>query len=253
MSCSWYDTQYTNNWLSKMWKTESTTDIHTLVQTNRYSLHPTHCCFCCRGRRCSCCMGMDFLRSTQIEREGEAEREGGAAAGGVEWSWNVRLSLAVQSSLLYITRVGFSDIHPTLYVVSPWWNRLDSVLFGPRRTGLAHPWTRYRVGPLSENPTLVLLSKDLCGGGDESVFVRSILSGAINRLRLKSPRISVDSICGQAFRPFSCRVLGSTVIPRAPRFAHFWQQIFGISIHINNMTLHAPKISCQNVQNGGLL
>ena len=44
-------------------------------------------------------------------------------------------------------RVGFTDIHPTLYVVSPWWNRSDSVLFGPRRTGLALPWTRYRVGP----------------------------------------------------------------------------------------------------------
>ena len=34
-------------------------------------------------------------------------------------------------------RVGFLDIHPTLYVVSPWWRRLDSVLFGPWRNGLA--------------------------------------------------------------------------------------------------------------------
>ena len=33
---------------------------------------------------------------------------------------------------------------------------LDSVLFGPWRTGLALPLTRYRVGPLSENNTLVL-------------------------------------------------------------------------------------------------
>ena len=37
--------------------------------------------------------------------------------------------------------VGFSDSHPTLYVVSPWCNRLGYVLFGPRRTGLALPWT----------------------------------------------------------------------------------------------------------------
>ena len=37
-----------------------------------------------------------------------------------------------------------------------WWNRLDSVLFAPWRTGLALPWATYRLGPLSENPTLVL-------------------------------------------------------------------------------------------------
>ena len=44
-------------------------------------------------------------------------------------------------------RVGFSDIHPTLYVVSPRWNRLDYVLFAHRElawlflephTGLDH-------------------------------------------------------------------------------------------------------------------
>ena len=33
--------------------------------------------------------------------------------------------------------------------------------------GLAHPCTRYRVGPLSENPTLVLKSKDLWFGSGE--------------------------------------------------------------------------------------
>ena len=38
-------------------------------------------------------------------------------------------------------RVGFSDIHPTLYVISPWLGQLGSVLFGPWRTGLALPWT----------------------------------------------------------------------------------------------------------------
>ena len=58
-------------------------------------------------------------------------------------------------------RVGFSDIHPTLYVVSPWWNRLDFVLFGPWRTGLPLPETTYRAGPLSNNPTLMLQNNDL--------------------------------------------------------------------------------------------
>ena len=47
----------------------------------------------------------------------------------------------------------FSDIHPTLYanVVSPWWGRLGSVLFGPWRTCLALPlpWTTNRIGWLS--------------------------------------------------------------------------------------------------------
>ena len=41
--------------------------------------------------------------------------------------------------------VAFSDSHPTLYVVSPRWNRLGSVLFGHRRIGLALQWTKYRV------------------------------------------------------------------------------------------------------------
>ena len=36
------------------------------------------------------------------------------------------------------------DSHPTPYVVSPWLNRLGSVLFGPQR--LALPWTTYRFG-----------------------------------------------------------------------------------------------------------
>ena len=35
-----------------------------------------------------------------------------------------------QSSLLQRTRVGFSDIHPNLFVVSPWWNRLDCLAHG---------------------------------------------------------------------------------------------------------------------------
>ena len=61
-----------------------------------------------------------------------------------------------QSSLLKSMQVGFSDTNPNLYVVSPWWNRLDSVLFGPLRTGLALFWTRYKVGLVSEKPTLVL-------------------------------------------------------------------------------------------------
>ena len=43
------------------------------------------------------------------------------------------------SSLLYSMRVGFLDIHPTLYGVSSWWNRLDSVLCGLWRTGMALP------------------------------------------------------------------------------------------------------------------
>ena len=77
-----------------------------------------------------------------------------------------------QTSLLKSTRVGLLDIHPTLYVVSSWWNRLDYVLFGPWRTGLALPWTRSRDGPLSENPTLVFKRKDLwliCSFLQESV------------------------------------------------------------------------------------
>ena len=51
--------------------------------------------------------------------------------------------------------VGFSDSPPTLYLVSPWLNRLRYVLFGPRRTVLALPWTTYRVGWLSKNATVM--------------------------------------------------------------------------------------------------
>ena len=47
-----------------------------------------------------------------------------------------------QTSFFLNMAVEFSDSHPTLYVVS----RLGSVLFGPRRTGLALPWTTYRAG-----------------------------------------------------------------------------------------------------------
>ena len=61
-------------------------------------------------------------------------------------------------------RVGFSDIHPTLYFVSPWWNRLDFVLFGPWRTDLGLPWTTYRAGWLSEYAT-VMLKKRISGRG----------------------------------------------------------------------------------------
>ena len=43
-------------------------------------------------------------------------------------------------------------------------NRFDSMLFGSWRTGLALNGTRYIVGSLSQNPTLVILSKDLCRG-----------------------------------------------------------------------------------------
>ena len=57
--------------------------------------------------------------------------------------------------------VAHSDSHPTLYVVSPWWNRLGSVLFRPWRTSLALPWTTYRVGVLSEYATLMVLRIDL--------------------------------------------------------------------------------------------
>ena len=42
--------------------------------------------------------------------------------------------------------VALSDIHPTLYVISPWWNGLDSVLFCPQRTGytgLSTVWIFY--------------------------------------------------------------------------------------------------------------
>ena len=42
-----------------------------------------------------------------------------------------------QRSYFLSTRVACSDSHPALYVVSPWWNMLDPVLFGPWRTGLA--------------------------------------------------------------------------------------------------------------------
>ena len=41
--------------------------------------------------------------------------------------------------------VAYPDSRPTLYVVSPWWISLGSVLFGPRRTGFVLPWTTYRV------------------------------------------------------------------------------------------------------------
>ena len=57
---------------------------------------------------------------------------------------------------------AFSDSHPTLYVDSPWWNRLGSVLFGPQRTGLALPWTTYRDGWLSENAARLLSKKNVC-------------------------------------------------------------------------------------------
>ena len=36
------------------------------------------------------------------------------------------------------------------------------MLFGTQTSDLALPGTRYRVGPLSENPSLVLWSKELC-------------------------------------------------------------------------------------------
>ena len=53
-------------------------------------------------------------------------------------------------------------------MVSPWWNRLDSELFDPRRTGLALPWTTYRVGRLSEYATIMLQKKDVWSQTDGS-------------------------------------------------------------------------------------
>ena len=49
-----------------------------------------------------------------------------------------------QTTFIGSMAVAFLDIHPTLYVVSPLWNRLGSVLYGPQRTGLALPSTTYR-------------------------------------------------------------------------------------------------------------
>ena len=99
-----------------------------------------------------------------------------------------------QRTLHWSMRVGFSDSGPTLYLVSPWWNRLYSVLFGPWRTGLALPWTRYRVGTMSDNPTLVLESKELCslancafGLANESLL---LLRRPRNELRIISPPLS---------------------------------------------------------------
>ena len=67
-----------------------------------------------------------------------------------------------QRSILRTMSVAYSDSHPTLYVVSPWWNRSGSMLFDQQRTGLALPWTTYRVGGLSECDTLMVLRIDLC-------------------------------------------------------------------------------------------
>ena len=67
-----------------------------------------------------------------------------------------------QRSIVRVMTVAYSASHPTLYLVSPWWNRLGSVLFGPCRTGVAFPWTRYRVGGLSEYATVMTLRIDLC-------------------------------------------------------------------------------------------
>ena len=64
-----------------------------------------------------------------------------------------------QSSLLlcikHASRILGHSFKPCNNVVSPWWNRLDFVLFDPWRTGLALPWTTYTVG-LFKNSTLVL-------------------------------------------------------------------------------------------------
>ena len=40
-------------------------------------------------------------------------------------------------ALKHESRILGHSSFPVLYVVSPWWNRLDSVLFGPLRTSLA--------------------------------------------------------------------------------------------------------------------
>ena len=46
--------------------------------------------------------------------------------------------------------------HPTLYVVSPWWNRLGSLLFVPWRTGLALKKPHTGLDEWSEYATLLL-------------------------------------------------------------------------------------------------
>ena len=48
-------------------------------------------------------------------------------------------------------------------------------MFGPWRTGLALHLTTYRVGPLSENPTLVLKSRELWREGEKSVVLVMVL------------------------------------------------------------------------------
>ena len=137
---------------------------HFVQHKKMYSLQPRDSVLCLQGRVFSfikdavVSLNRDFERritewkgrttmmTAMIERAEERNR---TCSFGLSFA-------AAQTSFFSSTRVGSSDIYPTLYVVSPWCNMLSSVLFGPRRTALALPWTRYRVGPLSENPTLVL-------------------------------------------------------------------------------------------------
>ena len=101
----------------------------------------------------ACCItSYLFIQRRQSQRESERERERQQFLSDEKW---VSTLTAARSDILSIP-VAFSDNHPTLYVVSPWWNRLGSVLFGPWRTGLDLPWTTYRVRWLSENATVML-------------------------------------------------------------------------------------------------
>ena len=82
------------------------------------------------GMHCSLIQKHYKLRKLRI-------RVGAHCFGALKWGLE-------QTPNMTSVRVRSSDSHSNLYVVSPWCNRLGSVLFGPLKTGMPLHWTTYR-------------------------------------------------------------------------------------------------------------
>ena len=98
--------------------------------------------------------------------------------------------------------------------------------------------TRYIVGPLSENPTLVLKSKDLRRPHNNSPFLsriahtHSIPLKFIAALLAKSTRQTLD----QNFFAIACQEVSVPV----SSFSSFWQSLGNVALRVDNCPTFLP-------------
>ena len=114
-----------------------------------------------------------------------------------EFSTDAKHCSSLQRYILRVIPVAYSDSHPTLDVVSARWNRLGSVLFRPRRTGLALQRTTYRVGRLSEYSTGMTLRIDLWFPYKVCACDWDLVTGTNNFCTNNFPRVSFGRSVGE--------------------------------------------------------